>query len=559
MRKNKILSVIGGLAAFIFTSCDGIFDVDYYTFLPEDYIFTNESTIEEGLLGCYELLYPNSFGGSSWGVRPHMMLANLPTLDVQASGWDFNYCKYEWTASESQFRYSWKCSYAAISRINSLLAGMESVKESVFKEGIKAKNEVIAQARALRAYNYIYLGKNFGRVPMLMTGENYSTSPAKPRPETADEMWKLIIEDLEYATGVLDWQPLNGQYGRITKGMCLAYLAEAYMYNNDYDSAKQRLKQIIDSKTYELLPCFASVHDMGNYWSKESVWEHSFYKFSTMTSSASKLTDALIQMGYRCASMEHAGYGSFCLSWEFYNSFEPGDKRKQYSCVALGENNPYTGEAIGVDPAYNAEVVGTDHNPNVYTLKYWREQHGAMKKDHNYNPCSLTMKRYAGVLLDYAECCFRTNDEATGWEIIKQIRNRAWGNLETGMSGEYVFGFEDLSYVRDDYKLNKVKVEVPDAKSFYTRYKAEKGYTADVWLVALTIERRHEFNIEFELWYDLCRSGMAEQFINCEYPMNEGWTKRDFPFYDYYMLFPIPTDEILNNDLINEEDQNPGY
>lgn len=68
-------------------------------------------------------------------------------------------------------------------------------------------------------------------------------------------MWKLIIEDLEYATGVLDWQPLNGQYGRITKGMCLAYLAEAYMYNNDYDSAKQRLKQIIDSKTYELLPC----------------------------------------------------------------------------------------------------------------------------------------------------------------------------------------------------------------------------------------------------------------------------------------------------------------
>lgn len=41
MRKNKILSVIGGLAAFIFTSCDGIFDVDYYTFLSEDYIFTN--------------------------------------------------------------------------------------------------------------------------------------------------------------------------------------------------------------------------------------------------------------------------------------------------------------------------------------------------------------------------------------------------------------------------------------------------------------------------------------------------------------------------------------
>lgn len=71
MRKNKILSVIGGLAAFIFTSCDGIFDVDYYTFLPEDYIFTNESTIEEGLLGCYELLYPNSFEGVRGGTSSY--------------------------------------------------------------------------------------------------------------------------------------------------------------------------------------------------------------------------------------------------------------------------------------------------------------------------------------------------------------------------------------------------------------------------------------------------------------------------------------------------------
>ena len=54
MRKNKILSVIGGLAAFIFTSCDGIFDVDYYTFLPEDYIFTKQTTKEHGLMGTYE-------------------------------------------------------------------------------------------------------------------------------------------------------------------------------------------------------------------------------------------------------------------------------------------------------------------------------------------------------------------------------------------------------------------------------------------------------------------------------------------------------------------------
>ena len=65
---------------------------------------------------------------------------------------------------------------------------------------------------------------------MLSTGENYTNTPTKARAETYAEMWDFIIEDLKAAAELLDWEPMDGQYGRCTKGMALAYLGDAYMW-----------------------------------------------------------------------------------------------------------------------------------------------------------------------------------------------------------------------------------------------------------------------------------------------------------------------------------------
>ena len=123
--------------------------------------------------------------------------------------------------------------------------------------------------------------------------------------------------------------------------------------------------------------------------------------------------------------------GSLALSWEYYRSFEQGDKRKEYTCVGTGDVHPITNEKLGTNPSYSGYVQGSENVPCVYSLKYWRKQPG--KDGFVYCPISLTFKRYAGVLLDYAECCFETGEEATGWEMIRQVRNRAWGNLEIGV------------------------------------------------------------------------------------------------------------------------------
>ena len=75
---------------------------------------------------------------------------------------------------------------------------------------------------------------------------------------------------------------------------------------------------------------------------------------------------------------------------------------------------------------------------------------------------------------------------------------------------------------------------------------------------------------EFSLYHDLCRMGMCKEWFAAEYPktvanssqeacLQTGDSFRFFEHEAYQEIFPIPTNEILTNPLINQADQNPGY
>jgi len=565
--KKIYLYLFAGLLLTFTNSCSDYLEVDYYDILPGDIMFESEENAEAGLVGCYDTFYPTKSGAATdlgmWGHKPQFMLANHPTMDTQASGWDQTYCTEDWTASSPEFESVWIGHYMAISRCNTFLAGLETMDANLLTNGETGKKQKEAQARAIRAWNYLNLARNFGRIPMLQTGETYSNTPSKPRPETEDGTWNVIIEDLEYAAGILDWTPLNNEYGRITKGFCLSYIAIAKMYQGKYDEAKSLFKQVIDSHTYELLPCYSYLFDPGTAWSKEDVFAVVMWSDwgNNMggTNGWSPQEDHYMWACYSAASMEYNGWGSLFISWECYYSFEEGDRRRKASMVALGETNPWTDETIGAKNAPHVKT-GAEFMPNISSLKTWRR-----KCDYwtTINPpFAVRTLRYAEVLLDYAECCFRTGDAATGWDIIAQIRERAFGNLEVSLNDP-------------DYPIPMLTstVKVPDAQTYYSQYKSQKGYSAEAWLVALTMERRHEFNAEYSLFYDLKRSGILLEFLEIEYPKNVGidpavdptgamddWhIYRKFDINPNKFLFPIPEREILVNEEIGPEDQNPGY
>lgn len=543
------------------SSCDDYLEVDHYDILPEDFMYQNETNIKSGLYGIYDTFYTyqgsdNSGDDTTWGFKPNVFIAGHSTMDCQASGWDAEWQRHAVLANKGSLDTAWRMSYKAIDRANRFLAGLQNVDVSVLS--VEKKTQFEAEARAIRAYNYLYLSKVFGPVPMLLTGETYTTSAGKARPENLEGTYQVVEEDLKFAMEKLDWEPADGEYGRITKGFCKAFLAELYMYQKKFTEAKKELNDIIASNVYALEPCYANLHAWDNHWTKESVFEVAYHTHGNMNWGGNSNDDGKIWYGYMCAAPEYGGWGSLALSWEYYRSFEQGDKRKEYTCVGTGDTHPITGQKLGLNPSYSGYVQGSENVPCVYSLKYWRKQPG--KDGFVYCPISLTFKRYAGVLLDYAECCFETGEEATGWEMIRQVRNRAWGNLEIGVQA---IDFPQAM-------LNTTVVDVPDAKTVYAEYKTRKGYTSDVWKVALTQERCHELNAEFSLYFDLCRMGLAEEWFRCEYPKTkanstpeECWETGDsfryFEHQKYQEIFPIPTNEILNNPLINSEDQNEGY
>ncbi|WP_048798398.1 RagB/SusD family nutrient uptake outer membrane protein, partial [Segatella buccae] len=142
--------------------------------------------------------------------------------------WDVQWGQQSWTADDSDLGRGYNYSYRAIGRANDFLSGLEDEHNTEVKK-FPAYNTMDGEAHALRAYFYMFLAQNWGRVPMLATGESFLNTPNKAAAETDDEMWDFIIDDLKTAVRQLDWKPYNGEYGRCTKGMALSYLGEAYL------------------------------------------------------------------------------------------------------------------------------------------------------------------------------------------------------------------------------------------------------------------------------------------------------------------------------------------
>ena len=548
--------IILALSLVYGTSCSKDYlSVDRYDIVEPKVMFSSEEYIIQGLNGVYDMLYPDKNGNDiqqNWNFKPQMAFSNYPALDCQANGWDNEFTRHAWKADKDMFEIGWLNCYKGVDRANRFLKNLADTDPTVFANGQATKDIIMAEARAIRGFFYFYLAQNFGRVPMLMEGETYSTSPNKARAETVEETWNFVIADFEYAASILQWTPWKGEYGRITKGMAKAYMAQAYLYLKDFASAKTQLNEIIASGSYELEKCYGTIHTENHWWSKESVWEVSFPDFEDMSWGATGKTDAVWFVSYLTANPQvGGGWGALFISDEYVESFESGDKRKAYSVVARGETNPYTGETLTNDLTITSEAM-----PNNTCLKQWKRKTGSNNKVY-YSQSAVWM-RYAAVLLNYAECMFETVGESatdergkTGWDYINEIRDRAWGNQEVSLQP---------AHPNEPIPLNAAPVVVPDAKTFYGNDAHYASYTAEPWKVALAMERRHEFLAEYSFWYDLVRTGMAEEYLNKEYPQNSGsTTNRQFDFQEYRTIYPIPYLEIIRNAAIGPENQNPGY
>ena len=620
---------------FGLTSCDNdeFLEVDQYEIVSSDAMYENDANAKKGLNGVYDMMFPNDSYDGDWGFKPNLFTGCHPTIDTQATGWDKNWNVQAWNSGSSELLSGWKHVYHGIVRANLYMVGIKDAENL----SPNVRQSLEGECQALRGFFYHWLATTFGRVPMLTEEDNFG-DPEKARAATYTEMWDFIINDFKQAAEKLDWKPLDGEYGRATKGMALAYLGDAYMWkayrmsdgSNDmkphegndpasdtpekcYKLAADCFKQILNSGTYKLNESFTTLWDPASAWGPEAIWVEQLDE-GTNWGQWGNLTSKLMLKWYT-ACPENGGWGSLYLSWEWYSCYEKGDKRRVGSCYTGAvpqidpENPAYDPQyadwiepaVYGVNP-YLQEVLGKGQSgtatkqfhfnngewaPAIWSSKMWRTASANYKgwADGHWSPTPIYWKRLPNVMLDYAECCFRTGNEAEGWAQINTLRNRAFGLLEDGneaaLTAKYLpyynefanwVGREETEH--DGGMFYKTRTEYPipfgsngavveDAKTYYTKYAAQKGFSSEVWKVAVNTERRKEFNCEWCLRPDMQKSGFMADHVSTNYPKRSvedlkdvPWTNRDYEYNDLKMDMPIPQDEIDKNKAC---DQNPAY
>ncbi len=556
-----------------FTSCDNdeFLNVTEYSVIETTAMYESDANAKKGLNGVYDMMYPNGAYDGDWGFKPNLFTGCHPTIDTQATGWDKDWNVQNWNASSSELLSGWKHVYAAICRANDYLAGLEASEQ--VSAPVKAKLE--GEGRALRGFFYHWLGSTFGRVPMLATGENYSNTPTKPRAETYVEMWDFVIEDFKAAAELLDWEPMDGQYGRATKGMALSYLADAYMWKayrltdgangqtqdaaaakTCYQEAQKCLKQVLESGAYELNKSFTTNWDPASAWSKEAIWVEQMDE-NTEWGWGSWVSQMWIKFYTACP--ENGGWGSLYLSWEWWSCFEVGDKRREGSgCTGavpqIDPNNPaydpeyegwYVESVYGKNP-YLQETLGhgsgnpsgdgsktkqfhfynNEYAPSIWSTKFWRTGSADWNAwgGHLVPPTAIYWKRLPNVMLDYAECCFILGEDTKGWDQINALRQRAFGKLEDGNEAALNAKYGDYynqyaSYIQGHGHTTTVQRDYPIPFGSYVDEVAD----AETYYTALKAEK----GFTSPVWKVAINEERRKEF-NCEWSLRPDMQRSNY-------------------------------
>ncbi len=447
--KTKIYSllivflVMFGACSKDFTDLSPISDIATSNF------YKTADDFKVALNGAYSgLQLGGAYGGN------HYVLSEVPSDDTKAvvSGSVTDQDEFDRFYIRTTNPYisgCWNDCYKGISRCNAIIdrIGAITMDETL-------KNRYIGEAKFLRAILYFKLVQVFGDVPLVVKeilnpdqGYEFGRNPKA-------EVYAQIEKDLTDAESVLPLSySVTTDVGRATKGAAQAFLGRIYLAQKKYSAAAPKLKSVIDSGIYGLLPNYADCFKASGKNHKESVFDVQ-YKSGGL-GEGNGIPNSYAPENSGNAVINFGGGGNNRPTPDLVNEYETGDLRKDASLKSSYVN------ASGVKIEY------------LYCSKYWDAP--ATNGDSNNN---YPLMRYADVLLMYAECLNEAGYQAGGdaFKYLNMVRSRA------GL-------------------VAKTEPDVPTQAAFR---------------LAMEHERRIEFAFEGLRWFDLVRTDRAIPVLNAK-------------------------------------------
>ena len=420
--------------------------------------------------------------------------------DQQDIADNFNYVKDHWSLNSL-----WDDHFTFVAQATAIVHDVDSAFSD---DPASIVNE--AEARFLRAYAYFDLVRDYGEVPIIKN-KVYKPSDAIVAKSTIDEVYAFIDEDLQYAIAHLPVSWPTEYLGRATVGAANALQAKTYLYRRNWASALGSAEAVINSGVYSLDPSYSHMFTETAENGSESIFEIQNYENANGSIGADgAYSNGLpVYQAVRGAGDWNLGWGWNLPTATLVNSaYEAGDPRKGATILESGQpDNVFGGPTYGV----TLPASGTPYwNKKVYSDPVRRAATG----DKGANWLNTRIIRYADVLLMAAEAANELGNSATALQYLEMVRARA----------------------REGNAAILPPVVSTDQNVIRT---------------AIKKERRVEFAMEFERFYDLVRWTPASDGIDAPTVLGPLGYKAINKF------FPIPQEAIdkSNGVLV----QNPDY
>jgi len=394
------IAILSAFLLFLSSCSEDFLDCQPITFVSSDQFYATEDNFTQALNGAYSSLRGIFDSGYIMGeMRSDNTHYNYKENDRGLQNVDKE--DIDGFVDDPTNRYTstkYVACYKGISRVNVIL---DRIKAANF--GDDAKNEIIGEAKFLRAFYYFELVQYFGGVPLHLNEVTKQSEAYLPR-STVDEVYAQIIEDAKDAVSKLPL--IQATKGRVTKGSANTLLGYVYMTLKDYSTAETYLKSVVSSGTYELLPNYADIFSTSNKNNKESIFEVQYMQ-GTQGINSSWTYQFIPALSNTAVITGVVGNNGIIGGWntptnDLINSYETGDLRKDAS-IAFG----YT-DASGIFIA-SPFVKKYNHAHTIY----------------NNTDDDWMVYRYADVLLLLAECLNDQSKSAEALPYLNQVRNRA--------------------------------------------------------------------------------------------------------------------------------------
>jgi len=432
------------------------------------------------------------------------------------------------SVSNGNFELSaaWNSLFTVVAQSNALIANLPANVPSSVPASVVSN--AMGEARLMRGLAYFYLTRIFGNVPivenpLLEVGnfQNVNTNPVT-------DVYKFIVTDLKFAEA--NCSANVASTGHVSSGSASALLAKVYLYMQDYPNARAEAEKVINSGEFQLLGLdiagmtYEDLFKIANNNNKESIialqWlANAGYGFGNAVQASFAYSSAITQTG--------DGYGVLAPTFDLQDAFAAnvGDLRRKATIMLPGDHYDYLDAAQGgYTLPDNAGSQGTHAQIKKYVVGSPADNNG--KSAFQSTAMNTYIMRLSDVYLIAAEA------------ILGQSANPGVGHgLDTAASTNNATA---LGY------FNKI------------RQRAGVQQKTSITFRDIIKERRLEFAIEGDYWYDLCR---LDGFNSATHPVaitiiskqDRGDSSNDNPPVRYHdgfftpknadFLFPVPATE----------------